>query len=76
MFITVSTKPITASYTELFQSVFTSGGKVKVKLSLGLTKYHAMKTYLYLTKHHVMKTHGVVEIRLHEFLTSAPNGDE
>jgi len=49
---------------------------VKVKLSLGLTKYHAMKTYLYLTKHHVMKTHGVVEIRLHEFLTSAPNGDE
>jgi hypothetical protein len=35
-----------------------------VKLSLYLTKYHAMKTY------------GRVEVKLHAFLTSAPDGGE
>jgi len=34
---------------------------LKVKLSLGLTKYHTMK-FLYLTKHHTMKTYKGVEI--------------
>jgi hypothetical protein len=30
--------------------------KVKVKLSVCLTKYHAMKAPMYLIKHHAMKT--------------------
>jgi hypothetical protein len=29
--------------------------KVKVKLSLGLTKYHPWRYILYLTKHHAIK---------------------
>jgi hypothetical protein len=41
-----------------------SGLLVKVKLSLCLTKYHAMKTY------------WGVEVQLHAFLTSAQAGDE
>jgi len=33
---------------------FRGQGKVKVKLSVGITKYHAMRMYL-LPKHHIMK---------------------
>jgi len=36
--------------------------KVKIKLSLYLTKYHAMKTFLILTKHQAMKTYGGVDM--------------
>jgi len=36
-------------------------GKVKVKLSLSLTKYYSMKMYP-LIKHHAMKTYGGVEV--------------
>jgi hypothetical protein len=49
--------------------------KVKVKLSLSFTKYHAMKLYL-LLKYHAMGTHGVVGVLLHAFLTSALDGGE
>jgi hypothetical protein len=38
--------------------------QVKVKLSLCLTKCHSMKTY------------GGMEVQLHAFLTSAPDGGE
>jgi hypothetical protein len=38
--------------------------KVKVKLSLGLTKFHAMNTY------------GWVEVKLHAFLSLALDGDK
>jgi hypothetical protein len=34
-----------------------NGKMVKVKLSLCLTKYHAMKTYPKLNKCHAMRTH-------------------
>jgi len=36
--------------------------RVKVRLSLCLTKYHAMKTYPIL-KHHAMKTYWAVEVQ-------------
>jgi hypothetical protein len=44
------------------------GNMVKVKLSLCLTKYNAMKTYLLLIKHHAMKMYGGA------FLTLALDG--
>jgi len=37
-------------------------GKVKVKLSYCLTKYHAMNTFVCLTKQHAIKTYGGVEL--------------
>jgi hypothetical protein len=35
--------------------------KVKVKLSLCLTKYHTMKVYHVLSKHHTINIYGGVE---------------
>jgi hypothetical protein len=49
------TTPVTTFHTYI---KFTA--TVKVKLSLYLTKRHAMKTYLYLTNHHAMKTYPVL----------------
>jgi hypothetical protein len=35
-----------------------------------------IKLSLLLTKHHAMKTHGGVKVQLHAFLTSVLNGGE
>jgi hypothetical protein len=45
------------------------GTPVRVKLSLSLTKYHAMETILCLTMKHVMKMYEGLEVYLHVFLT-------
>jgi hypothetical protein len=37
--------------------MFMEKEKVKTKFSMGLTKYHAMKTYMILIKRHAMKTY-------------------
>jgi len=50
--------------------------KVKVKLSLCLTKYHAMEAYPFLIKCLTIKTYGVLKVQLHEFLTLALHGGE
>jgi len=50
--------------------------KVKVKMSLCLTKVRRHEDILYLTKHHAMKTYGGMEVYLQEILTSALDGGE
>jgi hypothetical protein len=47
----------------------------KVKLSLCLTKSHAIKTCS-LIKFHAMKTRGGVEVQLYAFLTLAEYGGD